>query len=319
MEYLEIAFDIKPYSEQNAEIVMAVVQELGFESFVMEEPCLKGYIRQDLFSRQALKCMLDFFGNGENGIQVNWSTNLIKNENWNRIWESEFKPIVIGKKCTVKATFHKGLPKTAYNIIINPKMAFGTGHHQTTSMMIKWLLHLGKVRGGMYGKSVETLQGMQVLDMGTGTGVLAVLAAQMGAKRDVHAIDVDINAVNSAKENIYLNRLHRAITVLYGDASIIQASKYDLVLANINRNILLQDMETYSRGLKSAAEVRFERKNRKGSINLCKEFAYGGLLVISGFYTEDTAMLKKRAAECGLRFIAGRSRNNWASLCFAKL
>lgn len=321
MDYIEVSFEITPYTEQNAEIVMANVQELGFESFVTEEPYLKGYIPQESYSSQNLRCLLSLFRNADSDFEVSYTANLIRQENWNRVWESEFRPIVIGGECTVKAPFHKGVPKSAYNITINPEMAFGTGHHQTTWLMVKWLLRLGKLRAEVLGldSGRPTLKGMQVLDMGTGTGILAMLAARMGAKRDVHAIDTDITAVNSAKENVYKNRLHRAVTVIYGDSSVIQASKYDLILANINRNVLLQDMETYSRGLKSAALTRFEASNGMKRVNLRNEFAYGGMLILSGFYTEDIPLLRKRATECGLKYLSARTKENWAAICLAKL
>ena len=303
MNYIEVAINIAPYTEENAEIVMAMLDDIPFESFSTEEPLLKGYIGQDNFNQQNLKTVLSYFNGGASGFEVSYSTSFIQEENWNQTWESDFEPIFIDGLVTVKAPFHKNLPLTKYNIRIEPKMAFGTGHHQTTTMMVKALLDLN----GEGEKSAElcgadgllggwrSLRGKQVLDMGTGTGVLAILAAKMRAKRAVHAIDVDIVAVNSAKENAWKNRLAEAVHTLYGDGSLIQANKYDLILANINRNILLQDMDTYFRGMRK-----------------------GGVLVLSGFYTEDIPVLENCAVEKGFKMVATREIDNWASIILIK-
>ena len=303
MNYIEVAINITPYTEENAEIVMAMLDDIPFESFSTEEPLLKGYIGQDNFNQQNLKTVLSYFNGGASGFEVSFTTNFIEEENWNQTWESDFEPIFIDGLVTVKAPFHKNLPLTKYNIRIEPKMAFGTGHHQTTTMMVKGLLDLN----GEGEKSAElcgvegllggwkSLRGKQVLDMGTGTGVLAILAAKMKAKRAVHAIDVDIVAVNSAKENAWKNRLAEAVHTLYGDGSLIQANKYDLILANINRNILMQDMDTYYRGMRK-----------------------GGVLVLSGFYTEDIPVLENCASEKGFKLVATRDIDNWASMILLK-
>ena len=303
MNYIEVAMEITPYTEENAEIVMAMLDDIPFESFSTEEPLLKGYIGQDNFNQQNLKTVLSYFNGGASGFEVSYTTSFIQEENWNQTWESDFEPIFIDGLVTVKAPFHKNLPLTKYNIRIEPKMAFGTGHHQTTTMMVKALLDLN----GEGEKSAElcgadgllggwrSVRGKQVLDMGTGTGVLAILAAKMRAKRTVHAIDVDIVAVNSAKENAWKNRLAEAVHTLYGDGSLIQANKYDLILANINRNILMQDMDTYYRGMRK-----------------------GGVLVLSGFYTEDIPVLENCAVEKGFKMVATRDIDNWASIILYK-
>lgn len=252
----------------------------------------------------------DGAGEVSHGFKVSFSTNYIKEQNWNLPWEEQFSPIVVDGLCTVKADFHKGLKRTRFNITIRPNMAFGTGHHQTTTLMMRTLLRLAGAEpwpadvtvveravemmrhkeSGADGaessianetessvQSENMLKGMQVLDMGTGTGILAILAAKLGALRPVHAIDIDATAVNSAKENLWKNRLHRAVVALYGDASLIQANKYNIILANINRNILLEDISTYARGLKP-----------------------GGLLVMSGFYKKDIPMLVDGGRPLGL-------------------
>ena len=323
MDYIEVTFNIEPFSIENAEIVEAIVVDCGFESFVTEDEALKGYIPIDDYSAEIprrLKILLGDFcdraqspryssGATENaaeaasGFSVSFQTNYIKEQNWNLPWEEQFSPIVVDGLCTVKADFHKGLKRTKYNITIKPNMAFGTGHHQTTTLMMRTLLKLAGVEGGSIAESkgsvgsqgCNALKGKQVLDMGTGTGILAILAAKLGALRPVHAIDVDVTAVNSAKENLWKNRLHKAVIVLYGDASLIQAGKYDIILANINRNILMEDLSTYQRGLRP-----------------------GGLVVMSGFFGEDIPMLVERGAELGLTKVYSELLENWGLLVLAK-
>ena len=237
------------------------------------------------------------------GFSVSFQTNYIKEQNWNLPWEEQFSPIVVDGLCTVKADFHKDLKRTKYNITIKPNMAFGTGHHQTTTLMMRTLLKLAGVKssgtaeskGSVGSQGCNALKGKQVLDMGTGTGILAILAAKLGALRPVHAIDVDVTAVNSAKENLWKNRLHKAVIVLYGDASLIQAGKYDIILANINRNILMEDLSTYQRGLRP-----------------------GGLVVMSGFFGEDIPMLVERGAELGLTKVYSELLENWGLLILGK-
>lgn len=335
MDYIEVTFSIEPFSIENAEIVEAIVVDCGFESFVTEDEALKGYIPIDDYSAEIprrLKILLGDFcdraqspryssGATENaaeaasGFTVSFQTNYIKEQNWNLPWEEQFSPIVVDGLCTVKADFHKDLKRTKYNITIKPNMAFGTGHHQTTTLMMRTLLKLAGVEGSSIARSNGTaegsgtaeskgsvesqgcnaLKGKQVLDMGTGTGILAILAAKLGALRPVHAIDVDVTAVNSAKENLWKNRLHKAVIVLYGDASLIQAGKYDIILANINRNILMEDLSTYQRGLRP-----------------------GGLVVMSGFFGEDIPMLVERGAELGLTKVYSELLENWGLLILAK-
>ena len=323
MDYIEVTFSIEPFSIENAEIVEAIVVDCGFESFVTEDEALKGYIPIDDYSAEIprrLKILLGDFcdraqspryssgaveraSEAASGFSVSFQTNYIKEQNWNLPWEEQFSPIVVDGLCTVKADFHKDLKRTKYNITIKPNMAFGTGHHQTTTLMMRTLLKLAGVEGSGTAESTgsvgsqgcNALKGKQVLDMGTGTGILAILTAKLGALRPVHAIDVDVTAVNSAKENLWKNRLHKAVIVLYGDASLIQAGKYDIILANINRNILMEDLSTYQRGLRP-----------------------GGLVVMSGFFGEDIPMLVERGAELGLTKVYSELLENWGLLILGK-
>ena len=280
-EYIEVAMVITPFSEENAEIVTAEISELPFESFSTEGDLLKCYIQKELYDPQALKVVMS--GLDYPNFSVEYSANLMPAVNWNAIWESQFTPIVVDGKCTIKASFHEGLKKTRFNITIDPKMAFGTGHHQTTFMMCRALL-----------QNEETVRGKIVMDMGCGTAILAILAAKMKAAQ-VYGIDIDAIAAISAYDNARLNRVGTRIETYCGDASLLQRNSYDVFLANINRNILLQDIPTY------AACIR-----------------KGGLLFVSGFYLEDMPMIVGMATSVGLNYVSHDSVDNWCCIKFSK-
>lgn len=280
-EYIEVSMKIAPFSEENAEILMAELDEMPFESFTVEEPYLKGYIPKEQYSSQMLKIVLSGL---DTGFTVEFNATLIPPCNWNAVWEEQFTPIVVDGKCTVKASFHKGLKKTRFNITIDPKMAFGTGHHQTTYLMCRALL-----------ENEAAVKGKVVMDMGCGTAILAILAAKMGAAH-TYGIDIDAVAAVSAFDNARLNRVSKYVETYCGDASLLQMGKYDVLLANINRNILLEDIPTYSRSLKK-----------------------GGLLFVSGFYTEDMTMITSVAENAGLRFESSDSMDNWCCVKFSKI
>ncbi len=280
-EYIEVAIHIAPFSEENAEIVTAEICELPFESFSAEDPYLKCYIQKELYDAHALKIVLG--GLEGMGFDVDFSANLMPAVNWNAVWESQFTPIVVDDKCTIKASFHKDLKKTRFNITIDPKMAFGTGHHQTTYMMCRALL-----------QNEDSVRGKIVMDMGCGTAILAILAAKMKAAR-VYGIDIDAVAAISAYDNALLNRVGKIMETYCGDASLLQRNSYDILLANINRNILLQDMGTYALSLHR-----------------------GGLLFVSGFYVEDMPMLIGTAAANGLEYVSHDDMDNWCCIKFRK-
>ena len=280
-EYIEVAINIAPFTEENAEIVTAEISELPFESFSMEDPFLKCYIQKELYDAQALKAVLS--GMEGMGFDLDFNANLMPAVNWNAVWESQFTPIVVDGRCTIKASFHKDLKKTRFNITIDPKMAFGTGHHQTTYMMCRALL-----------QNEDAVKGKVVMDMGCGTAILAILAAKMKASR-VYGIDIDAVAAISAYDNARLNRVGKVMETYCGDASLLQRNSYDVLLANINRNILLQDMPTYAHSLH-------------------KE----GLLFVSGFYVEDMPMLIGTAAANGLEYVSHDSMDNWCCIKFKK-
>jgi ribosomal protein L11 methyltransferase len=258
---------------------VAELGDLGYESFVETETGLHAYIPAAQYQEGAVKLLFHLSGSQ---ADIRYSPQFIADRNWNAVWESNFEPLVIGGQCTVKAPFHKNLPKTARTIVIAPKMAFGTGHHDTTRLMAEALLNF-------------PVKGLQVLDMGCGTGILAILAAKCGAKPFIDAIDIDIRAKNNALENARLNRVQHKIRVLLGDASLIQRDKYDLILANINRNILLTDLRTYALGLKP-----------------------DGTLMVSGIFTSDSADLEAEARLHHLAKTSETAHNNWAMIQFVK-
>ena len=280
-EYIEVAIRITPFTEENAEIITAEISELPFESFTSEDPYLKCYIQKELYDAQVLKVVMN--GLTDYGFETEYTSVLVPAVNWNAVWESQFSPIVVDDRCTIKASFHEGLRRTRYNITIDPKMAFGTGHHQTTYMMCRALL-----------QNEDAVRGKVVVDMGCGTAVLAILAAKMKAAK-VYGIDIDAIAAISAYDNARLNKVGTRIETCCGDASLLQRNTYDVFLANINRNILLQDIPTYSVCIRK-----------------------GGLLFVSGFYVEDMPMIVGMAAANGLEYVSHDSIDNWCCIKFRK-
>ena len=280
-EYIEVAVKLAPFTEENAEIVTAEISELPFESFVSEEPYLKCYIQKELHDAQALKVVMS--GLNDYGFEAEYTATPVPAVNWNAVWESQFTPIVVDGKCTIKASFHEGLKRTRFNITIDPKMAFGTGHHQTTFMMCRALL-----------ENEESVKGKVIMDMGCGTAILAILAAKMKAAK-VYGIDIDAIAAISAYDNARLNKVGTRIETYCGDASLLQRNSYDVFLANINRNILLQDMPTYAVCIRK-----------------------GGLLFVSGFYVEDMPMIVGMATGSGLEYVSHDSVDNWCCIKFRK-
>ena len=283
MDYIAVHIRIEPFSEEWAEIVEAKITDLGFDSFTVEEPYLNAFIPAELFSEPNLKTMLSAFDGAE--FRLSHTVELVKEQNWNAAWESDFEPVVVGGEVTVRATYHKDLPRTRYNIVIDPQMSFGSGHHQTTTMMVEQLLEARK-----------DLKGKAVLDMGCGTGILAITAAKLGAAVPVHAVDIDPRCCRSTVANARRNRVPHKLVTVCGDASVLIRGQYDYILANINRNILLADMASYVRALKPQ----------------------GGHIFLSGFYTADIPMLLEKAASLGLAEESRRSREDWALLVLKK-
>ncbi|MDR1405641.1 MAG: 50S ribosomal protein L11 methyltransferase [Prevotellaceae bacterium] len=279
MNYIEVKITLHPCTEAHREILIAELAENGYESFAETGEGFNAYIPVHDYDERRLKIL--FFSYREQ-TGISYATEHIMEQNWNAQWEACFEPVVVDGLCTVRAPFHKNLPKTAYEIVMEPKMAFGTGHHHTTYLLLQALLEI-------------PLENLQVLDMGCGTGILAILAAKCGAKKFVDAIDVNLQAKNSALENARRNRVAQKIRVLLGDAALIQRNKYHLILANINRNILMEDMKTYAMGLKPR-----------------------GVLLASGIYENDVDAVAAEAAQYDLCEIDRRTRHAWAMAAFQK-
>ena len=275
-DYLEVSLRLEPFSEGMAEILCAELSELPYDSFLTEEPFLKAYIPREMYNAQALKAVLSGYD-----CVAGFSVELMPSRNWNRSWEEGFKPIVVDGVVTIKAPFNGIVPRTRYNIWIDPQMAFGTGSHHTTYMMIQRMLGLG-------------MKGLSVLDMGCGTAILAILAAKMGARK-VFAVDIDAVAARSAWGNARWNRVGTRVETACGDASLLQMATYDVILANIHRNILLDDMGTYERSLRR-----------------------GGHLLMSGFYETDEPALLERAMGLGLSLVGTSHREGWSCMEFSK-
>ena len=276
MNYIEYDFTVSP-TEMGAEILMAELAEVGFDSFEDTPTGIKAYIPKDSWNEQILQ---DIYLLSNPEFTISYQITEIEQVNWNEEWEKNFSPIVVEDLCTVRANFHP-VPNTRYDIVITPKMSFGTGHHETTYMMLQQLLPL-------------SLEGTKVLDMGCGTGILAIMAALRGA-RDITAIDIDPWCVENATENVQQNNCS-FITIKEGDVSLIAGEQYKLILANINRNILLSDIPAYTQALLPQ-----------------------GLLLVSGFYEEDLPAIKEKCQEVGLTYLSHIERNRWVSAKFQRL
>ena len=276
MNYIEYDFTVSP-TEMGAEILMAELAEVGFDSFEDTPTGIKAYIPKNSWNEQILQ---DIYLLSNPEFTISYQITEIEQVNWNEEWEKNFSPIVVENLCTVRANFHP-VPNTRYDIVITPKMSFGTGHHETTYMMLQQLLPL-------------SLEGAKVLDMGCGTGILAIMAALRGA-HDITAIDIDPWCVENATENVQQNNCS-FITIKEGDVSLIAGEQYNLILANINRNILLSDIPAYTQALLPQ-----------------------GLLLVSGFYEEDLPAIKEKCQEVGLTYLSHIERNRWVSAKFQRL
>ncbi|MFW5830684.1 MAG: 50S ribosomal protein L11 methyltransferase [Prolixibacteraceae bacterium] len=271
MRYLKIDIHLNPHKEWFRDVLTAQLAEIGFESFMESEKGVEAFIPVNEFNEPALKALIS---DQPANIKITWTKEIIEDKNWNEEWEKNyFQPLLIGDECVIRAPFHKEFPKEKYEVIIEPNMAFGTGNHETTSMMVESILQ-------------EKLEGKSVLDMGCGTGILGILASMKGAEK-ITAIDISEWAVSGTKENAVLNKVTN-ISANLGDASLLGNESYDLILANIQRNVLIADMEKYAENLK---------KN--------------GKIFLSGFYSEDLPDIKIVAEKRGLRYISHQTRKNW--------
>lgn len=278
MDYIEVIFTIEPKEDYIKDILSAELAEIGFESFVDIEKGLQAFCPQNLFDENSMESLI---ANFPFEAKIHYQITPVKAQNWNEEWEKNyFEPIVIGSDCVIRSSFHKNVPKATYDILIDPRMSFGTGHHETTSLMIAYMLEL-------------ELSGKSLLDMGCGTAVLAILAAMKGA-RPVMGIDIDEWAYENSLDNIKLNG-YEQIVIKQGGAELLDTLSFDIVFANINRNILLNDMASYIACLPSDGE-----------------------LFMSGFYKEDIPVIEAKAKELGMRLLGFKEKNNWVAVRMIK-
>jgi ribosomal protein L11 methyltransferase len=276
MNYIELLFTTIFQEEYQQDLLMNELAEAGCDTFEEVDFGFKAYLPAANFDKEELDDRLEPF---HDILTFSYEVNLIPQKNWNAVWESNFQPIQIRDQVWVRATFHEPRPDFPFEIVIDPKMAFGTGHHQTTSMMMDFMLD-------------TVFTGKKVLDMGCGTGILAILAAKKGAT-EITAIDYDPICCESTIENTALNGI-KDMRILCGSKEVIPREQFDIILANINRNILLDQLETYSHSLKP-----------------------GGLLFLSGFYEDpDLGIIKAAAARYQLKYVEHKKNQDWVSAKF---
>lgn len=280
MNYIKISINVANMPEYKADVLTFELGEIGFSTFETENDTLIAYAKQTDFSAESLKQMAE-----DNDLSSDdYNVEEVEDKDWNEEWEKNyFQPIVVDggeSKCVIHSSFHTDVPEAEYDIVINPKMSFGTGHHETTSSMLRWILS-------------DSMQGKKVLDMGCGTAVLGILAKMRGAEY-VMGVDIDEWCKENATESAAINNIDMEIKL--GDASILpKENTFDVILANINRNILLADMDKYVACLNN-----------------------GGNLYMSGFYTEDIPVIKEKAESLGLKYEDFKEKNNWVAVKFLK-
>lgn len=282
MNYIEVNFITEPYSEDVCDVLIAELGAIGYNSFCNTDNGFMAYIPVSDFNLEAIDNLeiISFFS--EN-YRINHTYQEIADQNWNKTWEDSFSPIIVDNRILVRAEFHETIPHIEYEIIIEPHMSFGTGHHATTALMLGSIL-----------ESEEQIKGKRVLDMGCGTGILSIMAAKVGAS-EVVGIDIDEWAFNSAVKNIKNNHTD-FISVKIGDATLLENEQpFDMILANINRNILLNDMSRYT--------VRLNP---------------GGCLFMSGFYSQDLPLIREKAESLGLIFQGYKEEQEWVVATFYK-
>ena len=276
MQYTETQLTFSPATPDNREILTALLAEIGYDSFMETPTGLSAYIQTALFDAAATEAAVEPVAAIFESLRID--SNPMPDKDWNAEWEKSFTPITVAGRCRIRAPFHEYDANYQLDIIIEPKMSFGTGHHATTTLMIQQMFDID-------------LEGKTVLDMGCGTGVLAIAAKKLGAQ-NVMAIDIDHWSVENTQENAASNNV--ALTVIEGGVEAI-SGRFDVILANINRNILLEQMPTYSTALNA-----------------------GGTLCLSGFYSADLDIINNLAKQLGLQLAKTVEQNDWVSARFIK-
>lgn len=282
MIYIKVAFCITPMDETARDVVTALAGEINFDTFVDTPEGVDAYIPKKDYDEEQVKLMIENFP--MNQVNITFRAEEQEDKNWNEEWEKNFfQPITVDGRCIIHSTFHKDIPPMEYDILINPQMSFGTGHHETTNLMVSRLLE-------------TQLEGKSVLDMGCGTSILAILAAKRGAD-PITAIDIDEWCVANSADNISLNNIGN-ITVKLGDADLLRNEKpqFDLIIANINRNILTTDMDAYAACMHD-----------------------GSRIFLSGFYVSDIPVIRESLQQHGLTYVRFYENNNWAMVVGEKV
>lgn len=278
MKYIQVRFSFNAIEEYQQDLLIADLADIGFNTFEEIENGFVAFIEFSTYDEAELKNVLNQY---EGEFQCSYAVAEIEGKNWNEEWEKNFEPLIIDDQCYVRATFHEAKPAYAYEIVIDPKMAFGTGHHQTTTMMMQYIL-------------ATDVKGKEILDMGCGTAILAILAAKKGASKLV-AIDNDDVCYESSIENAALNGIDN-LEAICGGKEVIPNAQFDIILANINRNILLDQIPTYANVLKPEGSIFF-----------------------SGFYeSPDLEMIKQACEPFGIRYVNHKKIGEWVAAYFKK-
>lgn len=279
MKYQKVTIQIEPFNNQMVEILIAWLSEMGYEGFQEIDEGLEAYVPLHLFSPLSAD-NLPALANP--GFRFQISSQRLEEKNWNEEWEKNyFKPIVIADKCLIRSPFQQPPASCEYEILVEPRMAFGTGHHETTSLMLQHLME-------------ANLKNLRILDMGCGTGILGILGSMKGA-REVVGIDNDHWAVENARDNLIINGI-KNMTIEQGDADTLKKlPPFNTILANINRNILLNDMKHYNQVL-----------------------VPGGIIYLSGFYTEDLQKIDQEAKRLSWNTVLTKKHNNWMAIAYSK-
>lgn len=277
-DYTELTITATPCSEDTTDLLAAFLADLGYESFVASESGLTAYIKAESFDENVISEMIAGF---PIPADFSFESKFVEGRDWNEEWEKNyFRPIVVRGRCAVHSSFHTDVPEAEYDIVIDPRLAFGTGHHSTTSLMLSYLLDLD-------------IEGKTVTDVGTGTAILAILASMRGAEK-VYGIEIDPFAKDNAVDNVAIN--HAEAEIILGDASALAPlPQADILIANINRNIITADLPAY-----------------------CAALRDGGTMLLSGFYEADIPVVMKAAGPLGLTLEETRTDKDWAGIRLKK-
>ena len=277
MEYIEVDIrlnEVDPF----ADIIIAKLNDINFESYIEDDSGVKAYVQFNLMRE---KLVVEVIEEVAKMVKLSYTIQKVKTENWNKQWESSFEPVYINERCVVRAHFHEPFSNFEYELVITPKMSFGTGHHETTFLMMNEMFSIN-------------FTNKSVLDVGTGTGVLAILAAKLNAK-SVIAVDIDKWAYDNARENAELNSVSN-INFIHANINVIGTEKFDVILANINRNIILKDIKKYVSAMNNKSEI-----------------------ILSGFLKEDIPHILEKSSQLGIKLVASKNKNKWQILYLKKL